>query len=242
VRALTVRERFLREERGFTLIEMMVTVVIWIVVLLALYSVFDMSITAFRYGNNKVEAVESARLGLEKMEREIRQAYVLDRSSATPDKIFEVWTSTEIRFGNDLDGFNHPPRKIACPNQAAPPQCEKIGYRVYQPAGSTTYALGRDNTSAGATNAVAEPNLQPVVEQVDYVSPTNTGLRFTYCQRLGGPDTVANDNCLPGFNVATSEANINMVRIQLRVRVDEGNIQDATQTLATDVALRNRGG
>jgi type II secretory pathway component PulJ len=241
VRALTVRERFAREERGFTIIEMMITVVIWIVVLLALYSVFDMSITAFRVGNNKVEAVESARLGLEKMEREIRQAYVLDRS-VDPNKIFEIWTSTEIRFGNDLDGINIPPRKIQCLNQADPPQCEKIGYRVYQPAGSTTYALGRDNTSAGATNAVAEPNLQPVVEDVDYVSPSNTGLRFTYCQKLAGPDTVPNDNCLNGFNVATSEANINMVRIQLRVRVEGGNVPDATQTLSTEVALRNRGG
>jgi type II secretory pathway component PulJ len=239
VRALSVRERLLREERGFTLPEMMVTVVIWIVVLFALYSVFDMSITAFRYGNNQVEAVESARLGLEKMEREIRQVYVLDRS-IDPNKIFEIWTPTEIRFGNDLDGISIPPRKIECPNRAAPPQCEKIGYRVYQPAGSTTYALGRDSTSAGTTNTVA--NLRPVVEDVDYVSPTNTGLRFTYCQRLGGPDTVPNDNCLPGFNVATSEPNINMVRIQLRIRVDGGNIQDATQTLTTDVALRNRGG
>jgi prepilin-type N-terminal cleavage/methylation domain-containing protein len=237
VRALTVRERFLREERGFTLIEMMITTVIWIAVLFALYSVFDMSLTAFRVGSNKVEAVESARLGLEKMEREVRQASVLDRS-IDPNTIFEIWAPTEIRFGNDLDGS----RQIECLNEADPPQCEKIGYRVYQPAGSTTYALGRDNTSAGTTNAVAEPNLQPVVEDVGYVSATNTGLRFTYCQRLEVPDTVANDNCLTGFNVATSEANINMVRIQLRVRVDGGNVQDATQTLSTDVAIRNRGG
>ena len=76
-----VKERFLREERGFTLMEMMITTIIWIVVLFALYGVFDMSITAFRVGNNKVEAVEGARLGLEKMEREIRQAYVFDRAN-----------------------------------------------------------------------------------------------------------------------------------------------------------------
>jgi prepilin-type N-terminal cleavage/methylation domain-containing protein len=236
VRALTVRERFLREERGFTLIEMMITTVIWIAVLFALYSVFDMSLTAFRVGSNKVEAVESARLGLEKMEREVRQASVLDRS-IDPNKIFQTTPAqtTQIRFGNDLDGS----RMIECPNEAG--QCEKIGYQVYpEPAGSTTYALGRDNTSAGTTNTVA--NLEPVVEQVDYVSATNTGLRFTYCQRLEVPDTVANDNCLTGFNAATSEANINMVRIQLRVRVDGGNLQDSTQTLSTDVAIRNRGG
>jgi Tfp pilus assembly protein PilW len=224
-----MKGRFLREERGFTLIEMFITTIIWIVVLFALYSVFDMSITAFRVGNNKVEAVEGARLGLERMEREIRQAYVLDRANGP--QIFETsadWSPTQIRFGNDLDGS----KSIECPNTATPPQCERIGYQVYQPAGGATYALGRSNSVAGT--------LQPVVEDIDYVSATDTGLAFTYCERLQGADAVPNDNCLTGFDVAASEETISMVRIQLRVRVDGGNVQDSTQTLTTDVALRNR--
>ncbi len=49
-----------------------------IVVLSALYSVFDMSLRVFSFGNDKVEAVESARVGMEKMEREIRAAYPVD--------------------------------------------------------------------------------------------------------------------------------------------------------------------
>jgi prepilin-type N-terminal cleavage/methylation domain-containing protein len=228
-----VKGRFLREERGFTLIEMMITTIIWIVVLMALYSVFDMSITAFRVGNNKVEAVEGARLGLERMEREIRQAYVLDRASGP--QVFETsadWSPTQIRFGNDLDGS----KSIECPNTATPPQCERIGYQVYDPPSTPAgdYALGRSNSAAGT--------LQPAVGDVDYVSATDTGLAFTYCQRVDGTDTVPNDNCLTGFDVATSEETINMVRIQLRVRVDGGNVQDSTQTLTTDVALRNRDG
>ena len=65
----------MKEERGFTLPEMMVTIMIMMVVFFALYSIFDMSVRIFMFGNNKVEAVESARLGLERMEREIRAAY-----------------------------------------------------------------------------------------------------------------------------------------------------------------------
>ena len=53
---------------------MMITIVIMIVVFFALHSIFDMSLRVFSYGNNKAEAMENARLGLEKMEREIRQA------------------------------------------------------------------------------------------------------------------------------------------------------------------------
>src|SRR5215203_4405921 len=72
---VVIRERFLKEEKGFSLPEMLVTIVIMMVVFFALYSVFDMSVRIFSYGSNKVEAVESARLGLERMEREIRAAY-----------------------------------------------------------------------------------------------------------------------------------------------------------------------
>ena len=117
MRALTARERFLKEERGFTLSEMMVTTVIWIVVLFALYSVFDMSVRISGVGNNKVEAMESARVGLEKMEREIRQAYLYNSGvpTASVRKPHLFWNSgtpttpavpaaTSVTFGNDLDG------------------------------------------------------------------------------------------------------------------------------------------
>ena len=61
VRTVVVRARFLKEERGFTLTEILVTIIIMIVVFFALYSIFDMSLRVFSFGNNKVEAVESAR-------------------------------------------------------------------------------------------------------------------------------------------------------------------------------------
>ena len=66
---------------------MMVTIVIMIVVLFALFSIFDMSLRVFAFGNNKVEAMESARLGVEKMEREIRGAYKYN-SGATENHLF----------------------------------------------------------------------------------------------------------------------------------------------------------
>jgi type II secretory pathway component PulJ len=215
-----MKGRFLREERGFTLIEMMITTIIWIVVLFALYSVFDMSLTAFRVGNNKVEAVEEARLGVERMEREIRQAYAFNRGATpTPDtRLFEIWTPTQIRFGNDLDGDRKSgPTAGECPTQNA---CELISYSVVAASGTLM------RTSGGFAP-------QPMVENVDYVDANNTGLRFQYFQRDGTTEVV------PGVG---DEADIGAVRIELEVRVEGGNVQDSTQTLTTDVALRNRGG
>jgi prepilin-type N-terminal cleavage/methylation domain-containing protein len=214
VKTLAIRERFLEDERGFTLSEMLVTILIMIVVLFALYSIFDMSLKVFSFGNNKVEAVESARVGIEKMEREIRQAHV---PSATA-QMFDTWTSTQIRFGNDLDGNG----SIQCPNTDTPAQCEKIGYQIYEnPAGSGNYTLGRDNTSDGTTNTVA--NLQPVAEHVQ-------NLTFTYYDRSG-------NEVVPGVG---NELNIDRVLVSMEISVDRGVGNPGTQTLATVIDLRNR--
>ncbi len=186
-----------------------------IVVSFALYSIFDMSIRVFSFGNDKTEAVENARLGLEKMEREIRAAYPQDKT-ATPvnNTLFTSWTANSVTFGNDLDGN----WKIECVSGGP---CETISYGVYQPAGSSTYALGRSNTYGGM--------LQPVSEFVDYTGATDTGLEFRYFAKDG-------TEIFPGGD----ESKIVMVNIELRIKVERGT-QPGTQTLATEVALRNRG-
>jgi prepilin-type N-terminal cleavage/methylation domain-containing protein len=212
-----VRERLLRGEGGFTLAEVLVTMMIMTTVMFALYSIFDMSLRVFSFGNNETEAVENARLGLEKLDREITAAFPYDKAASTPNTaLFATWTANQVTFGNDLNGN----RKIECPVTGMP-ACEVISYSVYQPAGGSTYALGRANSPAGT--------LQPVVEFVDYAGPSNTGLRFRYFQRDGVTEV------LPGGD----ESRIAMVSIELRIKVERG-VQPGAQTLATDVALRNR--
>lgn len=211
------RGRFSKDERGFTLPEMMVTIVIMIVVLFALYSIFDMSLRVFSLGNNEVEATENARLGLERMEREIRAAYPVDRTD--PDKRYLFFSAdgsaadppeatglsaTQITFGNDLNGDG----KVTCPGGA----CEYITYKL---DGSTLRRINA-TSSAGAG--------EPVVE---FVEPN--GLDFIYLDSNGATYS------------GTDESKIHGVRMTLDVRV-EGGEQDGTQTLVTDVELRNRGG
>ena len=74
-----VRKRVVGEEAGFSLTEVLVTMMIMLIVLFALYSIFDMGIRVFSFGNDKIEATEQARLGMEKMTREIRAAYPVDK-------------------------------------------------------------------------------------------------------------------------------------------------------------------
>jgi prepilin-type N-terminal cleavage/methylation domain-containing protein len=163
---------FLREERGFTLTEMMVTIVIFTVILSALYSLFDMSVKVFMFGNNKAEAMANARLGLEKMEREIRQAYAFDRGADPPDThLLNTKNATQIEFGNDLDGNGI----IECTSEET---CEIISYSL---DGETLM-----RTSGG------DP--QPVVEHVDNVE-------FTYFKADGTTATNEPDVALVRIDV-----------------------------------------
>lgn len=212
------RERLSKDERGFTLPEMMVTMVIMIVMLFSLYSIFDMSLRVFSFGNDEVEATENARIGLERMERELRAAYPADR--ADPNKRYLFFTtsnpgagavpatSNQVTFGNDLNGDG----KVTCPGGGT---CEYITYKL---TGST---LVRNATSTGSTSTAGN---QAVVE---FVEPN--GLEFTYLDSNGDDYS------------GTNESKIHGVSITLNVRV-EGGEQDGTQTLTTDVELRNRGG
>ncbi len=154
-----MRERLLREESGFTLAEVMVTMMLMLVVSFALYSIFDMSIRVFSFGNDKTEAVENARLGLERMERELRAAYPHDKAGVGGTADTKVIAggianpSSTITFGNDVDGD----RQIASDTAT-----EQI-----------TYTLSGDTL---------QRNSQPVVEFVK-----TDGLSFKYLDKTGNP-------------------------------------------------------
>ena len=190
--------------------------VLMIIVMFALYSIFDMSIRVFSFGNDKVEATENARIGLAKMEREIRAAYPYDKVAGSEDgeKLLAIRESDEIKFGNDfLNGGN---RKIDVCSVSGTP-CEEIRYEVYQTA-EGSYALGRVNSDSDT--------LQPVIGFVDYKNSTDTGVGFSYLKWDGATDS---------FVSASTENEIELVCIAIRVKVDE-----TIQTLSTDVDLRNR--
>ena len=215
-----IRKRLFKEEGGFSLPEMMVTIMLMLVVFFALYNIFDMSIRIFSYGSDKVEAVENARLGLEKMEREVRAAYPVDRGASAGRYLFfsrngavsnppkAMPTTTQITFGNDFGGTLG---KIGCGSP-----CEYITYKL---DGTT---LRRVN--AASSSATGEP-------VVEFVEPD--GLMFTYLRSDGNALTASELSDVNNENLITA------VRISLNIRVEGGN-QDGTQTLTTDVDLRNR--
>jgi type II secretory pathway component PulJ len=148
-----------RGEAGFTLVEVLVAATMMFAVLFALYAVFDVSVRAFGYGGDRIQAVGDARLALGRMEREIRAAYPYDPTSTPPKRYLfvdpldptkpAVPTATRIAFGNETGGD----RKIGA--------SEVVGY----------YLSGHDlKRSKGGS-------VQTLVDSV-----ATDGLRFTPCR------------------------------------------------------------
>ena len=148
-----------KEEAGFTLVEVLVASTMMFAVLFALYGIFDVSVRAFGYGGDRLEAVENARLAVDRMGREIRSAYPYDLTSNPPRRYLfldpldptkpAVPTSTRIVFGNETGGD----RRIGA--------TEVLGY----------YLSGHDlKRSKGGS-------VQTLVDSV-----ATNGLRFTLCR------------------------------------------------------------
>lgn len=154
--------RLYKDESGFTLAEVMVTMMLMLVVMFALYSIFDMSLRVFGFGNDKTEATENARLGLERMEREIRAAYPQDKAGVSGTVNEALITSAlanpdKITFGNDLNG-----NRLVDSNEVI----------TYRRGVSDPTTLIRENNGTS----------EPVVEFVD-------GLTFEYLDRYGATAT-----------------------------------------------------
>ncbi len=162
-----------------------------VTVMFALYAIFDMSLRVFSFGNDKVEAVENARIGLSRMEREIRAAYPQDKPNGDNTRLSNREPG-RISFGNDIGPIN---RRID--------DREEISYY------SNDKKLLRRKGSSSRTVVAPVPK---------------NGLKFEYFEA-------------DGVTVAEDEDDTEVVSITLKIEVD-----GRSQTLSTDVALRNEGG
>lgn len=108
-------KRAIKNEAGFTLTEVLVTIMMMTMVVFALYSMFDMSLRVFQTGNSTVEANENARVALDRMEREIRSAWPSndceDPSQSDDPLIGDSSNSGSITFKNCFSDTD-PPRTI----------------------------------------------------------------------------------------------------------------------------------
>jgi prepilin-type N-terminal cleavage/methylation domain-containing protein len=156
----------LRDQGGFTLAEVMVVVTIMLVVMFAIYSVFDASVKLFSLGISRAEATGNARIALERMEREIRAAYPYDAGASPADnRLLATMDPTRVTFGNESGSED---RRID-------PATEGISY--YLSADGPPYTLQKTQGGGAA---------QAVVENVGTFEDGSPGLLFEYLRESNG--------------------------------------------------------
>ena len=150
-------------EDSFTLPEVLVAMVMTAAVLLALYAVFDASVRVFGAARGNAEAAQAARLGLARMEREIRAAYPRDRAGGYAT-LLTSFGEERLNFGNDLNGN----RRILDPATGLVEAGEGISYTL-------------DTTGAPLRNG------RLLVESAGDVDGDGRALTFEYFDANGDP-------------------------------------------------------
>jgi len=197
--------------RGFTLLDLLVGMAIFIIVLAAIYLMYWTSHTTFTRGKTKIDIQQHARVALETMVREIRMA---GYDPSTPPVIpaqpvgftqaMQIAGGSDIQFIADVEGTG---------------TAQRVRYQL---VGNQIRREISTNAGGAAWNAATISELADKVKTDDPVN--NPGLRFTYLD--------AND-------VATATlANIRRVTIVVRIEEPAGGKTETTR-LDTDVRPRN---
>jgi len=88
--------------RGVTLVELLVAVALLSLIMVAFYTVFRGGSKAYKTGEERVELIQNARIALDMMVSQIRQALPPD-ASANPEIKFEIIDGTSIKFFAPID-------------------------------------------------------------------------------------------------------------------------------------------
>lgn len=93
-------------QRGFSLLELLVVTSIFTVVLFAVYMMYETNQTTFTRGKDKIDIQQNARVALEMMAMETRMAGYDPSPAATPATAIQTASANEILFIADVTGDN----------------------------------------------------------------------------------------------------------------------------------------
>ena len=120
----------LKNEKGITLLELMVAMVITAIMGLAIYNVCKMAMDAWQKGEARTQVYQNARIALDRMSEEIRSAITLNKDYyPSGQKIYFNGTATQLDFiatayapiGNYYDSWREGPNDLRF-------DCCEIGY------------------------------------------------------------------------------------------------------------------
>ena len=253
---------------GFTMIETMFTLTIFLLVLLGVYQVLDSGHSTYTRGTKKQDVQQTARLAMDEMVKRFRMAGYISENFDTPNLVTDiaparfgvyVATSTVLAVYGDMDGTYQIP--------ATPlPWSNVFLYCFYKTnaANTTGVLLGKKGTTpAGGTDgrvtlANYQCNCAPLADCTqsgDVLADNVTDLQFTYFDAnnnqvaspvdgvgsnpLGLPAGTAG---LPNSILATTTNRQSIRTVVVKLQVSEAVTREDAQryTLTSTIRLRNQ--
>ena len=215
------------KQKGFSLIELLIYIALSMVVMTAVFQMFDSNRRVYTSGGQKMEAQQNARIGIDEITKQLRMAgYYPENFDAdaandlASTNAIHIATNTSLAVYGDLDGSGSSNVFIYCLD----------GSVVRR--GKATIALSTYTCSAGETLA----------ENV-------TSLRFAYYDSTGAnipangtaPYQLDSQNIgtAPTFTDVTQRGAIRRVVVTLTARQTSTSQSAQIYTLTSDVKLRN---
>jgi prepilin-type N-terminal cleavage/methylation domain-containing protein len=226
--------------KGLTLIEVMVSLLIFLVVLMALYQLFDTSHSTYSSGTRRQDVQQQARLAMEEIVRSLRMAgYVsenydaLTANDVTGTARIHVATPTALAVFGNLDGSVY--------NAGPPPVPASAAFLFCQNGTSVLVKRGTD-TADPVTYRCTEDNVVPTLA-TNVIADNVSLLRFTYFD-VNGAQLTGN---LDGKAVAaaldlaprTQRDAVRTIVVTLQTTETAPHQKTQVYTLTSTVRLRN---
>ncbi|HSB71853.1 MAG TPA: prepilin-type N-terminal cleavage/methylation domain-containing protein [Candidatus Methylomirabilis sp.] len=219
--------------KGLTLIEVLVSMSIFLVVLLAIYQLFDTSQATYESGTRKQDVQQQARLAMDEMVRSLRMAgYVPENFDAnvandlTSTARLHLGTANAIAVFGSLDGTNQSAVFLFCQS------------------GSTLVTKRSASTVDAATYAAVTGNSATYTcDNADLMADNVTRLQFTYFNTAGAQIAANLDGKNAGAVLSLAPRvdrdAVRTIVITLQITEQVPQQQAQVYTLTSTVRLRN---
>ena len=213
-------------EKGFTLLEAIISMAIFLLVLVAVLTIYDSARRAYTRGDRRADIQMNARVALAQMSREIRMAGYFPEAFATPPTTLtgpiRIATNNAIAIYGDADDDG-----TSC---------------------ATMYCL--DGTNLRRTNAAVGTSSTYVCTSGDIIASKVTGLQFTYYDASNNPvpsppttpyqlDSIS-PGSVPSMATTTQRDQVRRVVITLTTSASgQADKSGLPYTLVSDVWRRN---
>ena len=221
-----MRSSTLRGQAGFTLVELMVAMSIFLLILVGIFQVFDPSHRAYQTSERKLDVQQNARVAMDTMARQIRM------TGYFPENI-------------DTDTANDLSNRI----QAASESALAIAGDLDGSGASNAFTFCLDNTGLRRVRGAIGTAASYTCANGQLLAESVTALTFAYFDSTNNPipnPPTAPYNLdgqafgvAPAFATTTERAAVRRIVIMVTARESVPGQPAQTYTLASDVRLRN---